>query len=153
MLRAEGGEGGGGGFFQVILIFSHASSMTKSLLTEGYSERMVMPLWRSLHALNLMLPKEERKAMLLRLYNEVIPLQDNSKARFEQKKEKIAIKEDTVVNDTNGGGGDGERDGNGNGADGQEDLFQAIIDATSDEEAGVEERTVEPGLGGGPGDI
>ncbi|KAL8638263.1 MAG: hypothetical protein Q9228_004571, partial [Teloschistes exilis] len=118
-------------------------------------ERMVMPLWRSLHALNLMLPKEERKAMLLRLYNEVIPLQDNSKARFEKKKEKAdAIKENTVMTDANGEGGDGERDGNGNGADGQEDLFQAIIDATSDEEAGVEEKTVEPGLGGGePTDI
>lgn len=30
---------------------------------------MVFPLWRSLYSLNLMLPKEERRAMLLRLYN------------------------------------------------------------------------------------
>jgi multisite-specific tRNA:(cytosine-C5)-methyltransferase len=35
---------------------------------------MVLPLWRSLHSLNLMLPKEDRKAMLLRLYNEDVPL-------------------------------------------------------------------------------
>ena len=43
---------------------------------------MVLPLWRSLHSLNLMLPKEERKAMLLRLYNEDSPLMDHSKDRF-----------------------------------------------------------------------
>ena len=47
-----------------------------------YSERMVLPLWRSLHSLNLMLPKEDRKAMLLRLYNEDTPLMDHSKDRF-----------------------------------------------------------------------
>ncbi|OJJ50043.1 hypothetical protein ASPZODRAFT_157038 [Penicilliopsis zonata CBS 506.65] len=41
---------------------------------EGLNERMVLPLWRSLHSLNLMLPKEERKAMLLRLYNDDSPV-------------------------------------------------------------------------------
>lgn len=49
---------------------------------DGFRERLVLPLWRSLHSLNLMLPKEERKAMLLRLYNEDTPLQDHSKDRF-----------------------------------------------------------------------
>ncbi|KAL6715109.1 tRNA (cytosine-5-)-methyltransferase ncl1 [Lecanora helva] len=49
---------------------------------DGFSERMVLPLWRSLHSLNLMLPKEERKAMLLRLFNEDTPLEDHSKDRF-----------------------------------------------------------------------
>lgn len=39
-----------------------------------YSERMVLPLWRSLHSLNLMLPKEERRAMLLRIFNDSTPL-------------------------------------------------------------------------------
>lgn len=43
---------------------------------------MVLPLWRSLHSLNLMLPKEDRKAMLLRLYNDDSPLMDHSKDRF-----------------------------------------------------------------------
>ena len=43
---------------------------------------MVLPLWRSLHSLNLMLPKEDRKAMLLRLFNEDTPLMDHSKDRF-----------------------------------------------------------------------
>ena len=46
---------------------------------------MILPLWRSLHSLNLMLPKEDRKAMLLRLYNEDTPLMDHSKDRFMRK--------------------------------------------------------------------
>lgn len=49
------------------------------------SERMVLPLWRSLRSLNLMLPKEDRRAMLLRLYNEDTPLMDHSKDRFHDK--------------------------------------------------------------------
>lgn len=43
---------------------------------------MVLPLWRSLHSLNLMLPKEDRSAMLLRLYNDTSPLMDHSRDRF-----------------------------------------------------------------------
>ena len=54
----------------------------KSNQENGFEERMVLPLWRSLHSLNLMLPKEDRKAMLLRLFNEDTPLQDHSKDRF-----------------------------------------------------------------------
>ena len=49
---------------------------------------MVLPLWRSLHSLNLMLPKEDRKAMLLRLYNEDTPLMDHSKDRFHKNNSK-----------------------------------------------------------------
>lgn len=45
---------------------------------------MVLPLWRSISSLNLMLPKEDRKAMLLRLYNDDSPLVDNSKSRLQQ---------------------------------------------------------------------
>jgi multisite-specific tRNA:(cytosine-C5)-methyltransferase len=41
----------------------------------------VLPLWRSISSLNLMLPKEERKAMLLRLYNDDSPLIDHNKDR------------------------------------------------------------------------
>ena len=52
-------------------------------------ERMVFPLWRSLASVNLMLPKEDRKAMLLRLYNDDTPLQNNSNQRA---KEKVEIK-------------------------------------------------------------
>lgn len=66
-----------------------------------YSERMVLPLWRSLHSLNLMLPKEDRKAMLLRLYNDDSPLLDHSKDRFLHKQngdasDREASKEDMV---------------------------------------------------------
>lgn len=46
---------------------------------------MVLPLWRSLYSLNLMLPKEDRKAMLLRIYNEDTPLMDHSKDRFNKR--------------------------------------------------------------------
>ena len=46
---------------------------------DGLSERVVLPLWRSLHSLNLMLPKEERKAMLLRLFNDDTPLINTTK--------------------------------------------------------------------------
>nr|KAK5449186.1 tRNA (cytosine-5-)-methyltransferase ncl1 [Exophiala xenobiotica] len=55
---------------------------------DGLSERMVFPLWKSLQSVNLMLPKEERKAMLLRLYNDHTPLVNLSKGWVGQKKEK-----------------------------------------------------------------
>ncbi|KAJ5167176.1 Multisite-specific tRNA:(cytosine-C(5))-methyltransferase [Penicillium canariense] len=41
---------------------------------DGLTERMVLPLWRSLHSINLMLPKEERRAMLLRIFNDSTPV-------------------------------------------------------------------------------
>ncbi|KAF2403914.1 S-adenosyl-L-methionine-dependent methyltransferase [Trichodelitschia bisporula] len=46
---------------------------------DGFQERIVLPLWRGISSLNLMLPKEERKAMLLRLYNDDSPLIDHSR--------------------------------------------------------------------------
>jgi multisite-specific tRNA:(cytosine-C5)-methyltransferase len=45
---------------------------------DGFTERMVLPLWRSLHSLNLMLAKEDRSAMLLRIFNDTTPLVNNS---------------------------------------------------------------------------
>lgn len=41
---------------------------------EDFLERMTLPLWKSFHSLNLMLPKEDRSAMLLRIYNDTTPL-------------------------------------------------------------------------------
>ena len=61
---------------------------------DGFEERMVLPLWRSLHSVNLMLPKEDRKAMLLRLFNEDTPLQDHSKDRFKTGDQKQKIKKE-----------------------------------------------------------
>lgn len=42
---------------------------------------MVFPLWRSLHSVNLMLPKEDRRAMLLRIFNEETPLVNTTTKR------------------------------------------------------------------------
>ena len=55
---------------------------------------MVLPLWRSLHSLNLMLPKEDRRAMLLRLYNEDTPLMDHSKDRFSHHRPDANVKDE-----------------------------------------------------------
>ncbi|GAB7349355.1 hypothetical protein MBLNU459_g8485t1 [Dothideomycetes sp. NU459] len=57
---------------------------------DGFSERLVLPLWRSISSLNLMLPKEERRAMLLRLYNDETPLIDHSQTRRNQAAEATA---------------------------------------------------------------
>lgn len=64
--------------------------------------------------------------MLLRLYNEIVPLQDGSKARLDRKKD------GATANAQNNAslGVDGEKD---DAPDRSNDL-QAILDATSDEE-------------------
>ncbi|KAK8173102.1 S-adenosyl-L-methionine-dependent methyltransferase [Phyllosticta citrichinensis] len=54
---------------------------------DGFKERLVLPLWRSISSLNLMLPKEERKAMLLRLYNDSSELVDNSLRNKQQQQQ------------------------------------------------------------------
>lgn len=65
---------------------------------DGFEERIVLPLWRSLHSLNLMLAKEDRSAMLLRLFNDTTPLVNNQggskKASVvkEEEEEKALIK-------------------------------------------------------------
>ncbi|KAI9055020.1 hypothetical protein LZ554_002161 [Drepanopeziza brunnea f. sp. 'monogermtubi'] len=45
---------------------------------DGLSDRIALPLWRSLHSLNLMLAKEDRTAMLLRIFNDTTPLVNNN---------------------------------------------------------------------------
>lgn len=65
----------------------------------GFSERMVFPLWKSFHSLNLMMPKEDRKAMLLRLFNDDTPLQNmnltkNSNATSSIHKAKSPVEEE-----------------------------------------------------------
>lgn len=60
---------------------------------DGFQERIVLPLWKSIHSLNLMLPKEDRAAMLLRLFNDTTPLVNNGlqmqKDKEEQKRKKL----------------------------------------------------------------
>jgi multisite-specific tRNA:(cytosine-C5)-methyltransferase len=54
---------------------------------EGFQERMAIPLWKSIQSLNLMLPKEDRSALLLRLFNDTTPLVNNS-LRLEKERER-----------------------------------------------------------------
>ena len=71
---------------------------------DGLNERMVFPLWKSIQSLNLMLPKEDRKAMLLRLFNDstdLVNLNKNPggvrKSGEELKKEEpVLLKQDTA---------------------------------------------------------
>ena len=76
VLRVEKGEGEDA--------FEYVARFHKITNVDFGRERMVLPLWRSRSSLNLMLPKEDRKAMLLRLYGESGLLLDHSKARFEK---------------------------------------------------------------------
>lgn len=77
---------------------------------DGFAERLIIPLWRSLHSLNLMLPKEERKAMLLSLYNDDSPLMDHSKERFAGGTSKLEMGEPASDDDDVGVGGKMELD-------------------------------------------
>ncbi|KJX94378.1 methyltransferase ncl1 like protein [Zymoseptoria brevis] len=45
---------------------------------DEFKEPLTLPLWRSKASLNLMLPKEDRRAMLLRIYNEEVELINHS---------------------------------------------------------------------------
>ncbi|KAG6005584.1 hypothetical protein E4U21_007843 [Claviceps maximensis] len=49
-----------------------------SPLDPDFTETMALPLWKSIHSLNLMLPKEDRAAMLLRIFNDTTPLVNNT---------------------------------------------------------------------------
>lgn len=60
-----------------------------------FSERMALPLWKSFHSLNLMLPKEDRAAMLLRVYNDTTPLV-NTMLKDQKKKSEDQAKRDDV---------------------------------------------------------
>ncbi|EGX94746.1 WD repeat containing protein 36 [Cordyceps militaris CM01] len=51
-----------------------------------FAEAMALPLWKSIHSLNLMLPKEDRAAMLLRIFNDTTPL-INIAQQLQQKSE------------------------------------------------------------------
>ncbi|KAI7919915.1 tRNA (cytosine-5-)-methyltransferase NCL1 [Pyricularia oryzae] len=74
-------------------------------------ERMALPLWKSFHSVNLMLPKEDRSAMLLRIFNETAVLlnlglsKDKAEAGKEEEgdaatnDENSEVKEESVVAD------------------------------------------------------
>ncbi|KAI1113151.1 S-adenosyl-L-methionine-dependent methyltransferase [Nemania sp. NC0429] len=63
-----------------------------------FSERMVLPLWKSFHSLNLMLPKEDRSAMMLRLFNDTSPVINRTlkeSAKLEAETADSDVKEET----------------------------------------------------------
>jgi multisite-specific tRNA:(cytosine-C5)-methyltransferase len=55
---------------------------------------MVFPLWKSVHSLNLMLPKEDRRALLLRLFNDETPLVNLSSKSSKSVVSKAAVQVD-----------------------------------------------------------
>ncbi|KAL2177173.1 uncharacterized protein P884DRAFT_329972 [Thermothelomyces heterothallicus CBS 202.75] len=72
-----------------------------------FSETMALPLWKSFQSLNLMLPKEDRSAMLLRIYNDTTPLinmgiqRDGNKDQKQQQQQQQ--QQDKKVNGAEGG--------------------------------------------------
>jgi multisite-specific tRNA:(cytosine-C5)-methyltransferase len=58
---------------------------------------MIFPLWKSLHSLNLMLPKEDRKALLLRLFNDDTPLVNLSQRHTNGNAPKVEIKVESSI--------------------------------------------------------
>ncbi|KAI9786560.1 MAG: hypothetical protein M1816_007884 [Peltula sp. TS41687] len=87
---------------------------------DGFSESMVLPLWRSLYSLNLMLPKMDRQAMLLRLYGEDIPLKHPPQKS--NRPDTLAVKDATVEDAT---------------------VEDATVEDATVEDATVEDETVE----------
>jgi multisite-specific tRNA:(cytosine-C5)-methyltransferase len=66
---------------------------------EDFNEHMALPLWKSFQSLNLMLPKEDRSAMLLRIYNDTTPLINMGIQKGDKAKEEEAKKEDAEMKD------------------------------------------------------
>ena len=72
-----------------------------------FSESMALPLWKSVQSLNLMLPKEDRAAMLLRIYNDSsplinMPLLKDKQQQEQQQQSKEAEKNVTKLEETEG---------------------------------------------------
>ncbi|CAK7212435.1 tRNA (cytosine-5-)-methyltransferase ncl1 [Sporothrix bragantina] len=68
----------GMGCFVVKVAPRKEDEAAEALVGDVPLEPMALPLWKSFHSLNLMLPKEDRAAMLLRIFNDTTPLVNNS---------------------------------------------------------------------------
>lgn len=103
----------------------------------SFSERMALPLWKSFHSLNLMLPKEDRSAMLLRIYNDTTPLVNT------MMKDKIASQISTKVDAE--ANGEGEKTNAEEEADAvaNEDIKMTDADADGGAPVGDVEETVQ----------
>jgi multisite-specific tRNA:(cytosine-C5)-methyltransferase len=86
---------------------------------EDFSERMVLPLWKSFQSVNVMLPKEDRSAMLLRIFNDTTPLV-NIGLKQKQEREAAAAAKAAPGNDSSEDG-DVEKE---NGVEEQQDEEQ-----------------------------
>lgn len=67
-----------------------------------FQERMALPLWKSIHSLNLMLPKEDRSAMLLRIFNDTSPLINISLKKQQEQQQVTAQPTDSGANGEEG---------------------------------------------------
>ena len=98
----------------VLRVMPAGGDATEEEREKGFEEGLTLPLWRSLHSLNLMLPKEERKAMLLRIFDEDTELVNHSDPaqkkgergekpeqakRESDAKEAAKVKDEPAVND------------------------------------------------------
>ncbi|EFQ98544.1 tRNA (cytosine-5-)-methyltransferase NCL1 [Nannizzia gypsea CBS 118893] len=107
---------------------------------DGFRERMVFPLWRSAFSVNLMLPKEERRAVLLRLFDDDTPLVNSTQkqeAAAAKAKEGINVAEYDSEPEVNGGG-NGEENGEAEADEMDADLdagIEAPADVAGDAEA------------------
>ncbi|KAF1956970.1 S-adenosyl-L-methionine-dependent methyltransferase [Byssothecium circinans] len=82
---------------------------------DGFPFRMVLPLWRHPGSANLMVDKDDRKAMLLRFFNEKNPtiinhVADKAKAKAEEEAKKEE-EEDQTMEDATAEAVEGEGDG------------------------------------------
>lgn len=66
-----------------------------------FTERMALPLWKSIHSLNLMLPKEDRAAMLLRIFNDTTPLVNSAAIKQQEEAKKAAEAKDAEPEQSN----------------------------------------------------
>ncbi|RPA92698.1 S-adenosyl-L-methionine-dependent methyltransferase [Choiromyces venosus 120613-1] len=79
-VHAEGQEGDViGEIEERVRNMSMGCCVLKVEAAEGeFEDSMVFPLWKSRHSCNLMLPKDERKAMLMRLFNDESGVKDST---------------------------------------------------------------------------
>ncbi|PHH65877.1 hypothetical protein CDD81_1246 [Ophiocordyceps australis] len=73
-----------------------------------FAENMALPLWKSIHSLNLMLPKEDRAAMLLRVYNDTTPLVNTSLQKKQQQANKHGVENGEAKNEAENATGDAD---------------------------------------------
>ena len=99
---------------------------------DGFREALTLPLWRSIHSLNLMLPKEERKAMLLRIFNEDVELVNHSDPLQKKKDNKGSAKTEK------------QAAGGGTNAEGDAKELQQMIAGTDDSAVVKKDDALEP---------